>query len=346
MNTETIVIRSESDLHQLKRAGDILRSSGLVAFPTETVYGLGGNALDKAASKKIYAAKGRPSDNPLIVHIATPEEAEKYCVTNELYYELAASFMPGPLTVILPKKYGDGIPVIPDETTGGLDSVAIRCPADPVAHKLIVSAGVPIAAPSANTSGSPSPTSAEHVIHDLMGKIDMIIDGGESVFGLESTVVRISENTIYLLRPGAVTAEQLSVFADELIIADEHLKEGERPLSPGMKYKHYAPAKPLYLVSGDEDQILNFLLEKQDTEKCAIICYDEDAQVLSPDNLFLLGKKNDLLSHAHRLFDFLRKTDITDASVIYARLPDKEGIGLALYNRLIRASGHNIINLK
>ncbi|MBR6557951.1 MAG: threonylcarbamoyl-AMP synthase [Clostridia bacterium] len=346
MNTETIVIRSDADFPHLERAGEILRTSGLVAFPTETVYGLGGNALDKTASKKIYAAKGRPSDNPLIVHIATPEEAEKYCITNKLYYELASSFMPGPLTIILPKKYIDGIPVIPDETTGGLDSVAIRCPADPIAHKLIVYADVPIAAPSANTSGSPSPTSATHVIHDLNNKIDMIIDGGESVFGLESTVIRIDGDTIYLLRPGAVTAEQLSIFANKLVIADEHLKEGEQPLSPGMKYKHYAPSKPLYLVSGDEELVLDFFKEKQKEENCAIICYDEDAKFLNPDNLFLLGKQRDLLSHAHRLFDFLRKTDVTDTSVIYARLPSKEGIGLALYNRLIRAAGHNIINLK
>lgn len=345
MKTIKIDVLNKSDFPKLAQAGEMLRQGCLVAFPTETVYGLGGNALDPNASKKIYAAKGRPSDNPLIVHISTPEEAEKYCITSPMYYKLAAKYMPGPLTVILPKKDIDGVPVIPKETSGGLDSVAVRCPADPIASALIKEARVPIAAPSANKSGSPSPTTAKHVLDDLDGRIDAVIDGGEAVFGLESTVIRLDNDTIYLLRPGAVTAEQLSEFTDNLIIAAEEVKPDEKPLSPGMKYKHYAPQKPLFLLEGEYANIIDFIKNKQATENCAVICYEEDISTLTSKNLIVLGKRSDLSTQAHRLFDCLRKCDETDADVIYAHLPPKEGIGLALYNRLIRAAGHKIINL-
>lgn len=345
MKTIKIDILDQSDFSRLAQAGELLRQGRLVAFPTETVYGLGGNALDPDASRKIYAAKGRPSDNPLIVHISTPEEAEKYCVTSTMYYKLAERYMPGPLTVILPKKQINGAPVIPDETSGGLDSVAVRCPADPIANALIKEAGVPIAAPSANKSGSPSPTTAKHVLDDLNGRIDAVIDGGEAVFGLESTVIRLDGDTIYLLRPGAVTAEQLLEFTDDLIIAAEEVKADEKPLSPGMKYKHYAPQKPLFLLDGNYAKIISFIKGKQTIENCAVICYEEDIAKLINKNLIVLGKREDLKTQAHRLFDCLRKSDETDADIIYAHLPQKEGIGLALYNRLIRAAGHKIINL-
>ncbi len=345
MKTIKIDVLDKSDFPKLAQAGEMLRQGRLVAFPTETVYGLGGNALDPDASRKIYAAKGRPSDNPLIVHISSPDEAEKYCITSPMYYKLAERYMPGPLTVILPKKQINGAPVIPAETSGGLDTVAVRCPADPIANALIKEAGVPIAAPSANKSGSPSPTTAKHVLDDLDGRIDAVIDGGEAVFGLESTVIRLNGDTIYLLRPGAVTAEQLSEFTNDLIIAAEEVKADEKPLSPGMKYKHYAPKKPLVLLDGDYANIINFIKEKQTTENCAVICYEEDTSELINKNLIILGKRKDLKTQAHRLFDCLRKSDETDADIIYAHLPQKAGIGLALYNRLIRAAGHKIINL-
>ena len=345
MITKKINVFCEKDFSKLAQAGEMLKDGKLVAFPTETVYGLGGNALDPDASKKIYQAKGRPSDNPLIVHISVPDEAEKYCVPSPLYYKLAERYMPGPLTVILPKKQINGVPVIPAETSGGLDSVAVRCPADPIANALIREAGVPIAAPSANRSGSPSPTTAKHVLDDLDGRIDAVIDGGEAVFGLESTVVRLEGDKIYLLRPGAVTAEQLSEFTSELIIAAEEVKADEKPLSPGMKYKHYAPKKPLILLDGDYANIIAFIKENQHSQNCAVICYEEDTSELTNKNLIVLGKRADLNTQAHRLFDCLRKSDETDADVIYAHLPKKDGIGLALYNRLIRAAGHKIIKL-
>ena len=209
MNTEITKVSellSKTDIEILLRASAIIKNGGLVIFPTETVYGLGADGTNPDAAKKIYAAKGRPSDNPLIIHISKPEDAEKYAYTTELYYRLAAEFMPGPLTVILKSKE-----IIPKETRGGLDTVAIRCPENPIANKLIEFSGVPIAAPSANISGSPSPTSSSHVVHDMMGKVDMIIDGGQCDFGLESTIVSIlNESTVKLLRPGKITVDQLS----------------------------------------------------------------------------------------------------------------------------------------
>ena len=205
MNTELFKIEQASSADALiKRSAQIIKKGGLVAFPTETVYGLGADATDKDAAKKIYAAKGRPSDNPLIIHIARPEDAEGYAYTSELYYKLAEAFMPGPLTVILPKK-----DTIPNEVTGGLDSVAVRCPSHEIARMLIAEAGVPIAAPSANISGSPSPTRADHVYKDMNGKIDAIIDGGECEIGLESTIVKLDGGKAILLRPGAITADAL-----------------------------------------------------------------------------------------------------------------------------------------
>ena len=207
MKTEHIKITDTvAQEKDLARAAAILRSGGLVVFPTETVYGLGGNATRDEAAKKIYAAKGRPSDNPLIIHIADPTDAEQYAVTNALYYRLAKAFMPGPLTVILPRKN-----TIPKSTTGGLDSVAVRCPSHPVAHRLIELCGVAIAAPSANLSGKPSPTSAAHVAQDMDGRVDMILDGGESEIGLESTIVKIDGDGLILLRPGGITCDALSL---------------------------------------------------------------------------------------------------------------------------------------
>ncbi len=345
MQTEIIKIRDQDDFVLLERAGEVIRSSGLVAFPTETVYGLGGNALDPEASAKIYRAKGRPSDNPLIVHLSDPDEAGLYCETGELYYILASRFMPGPLTVILKKKKSNGRFIIPDETTGGLDSAAVRCPSDPIAHSLIRFAGVPVAAPSANRSGSPSPTTAEHVKNDLYGRIDMIIDGGPCNFGLESTVVKIDGDSLTILRPGAVTAEDLEPYCSSVTVSDAESKPGEVPLSPGMKYRHYSPSKRFYLVNGEDSDVIGFFMDRQKSENCALIVCSEDASVLEDRNLFILGSRNNKFSQAHSLFGCLREADASDADVIYARLPDRSGIGLALFNRLIRACGHNVINL-
>lgn len=325
----------------LQEAGRIIRAGGLVVFPTETVYGLGGNGTDADAAQKIYAAKGRPSDNPLIIHIETPSDAEKYCVTNEFYYRLADRFMPGPLTVILPKKE-----TIPYTVTGGLNTVAVRCPSHPIAQALIGAAGVPIAAPSANLSGKPSPTTADHVIHDLMGRVDMILAGGECEIGLESTIVSLNGNTATLLRPGAITYDALCCVCDHVEVAaavSHQLTENERPLSPGMKYKHYAPSAPFVLLDGTPEAVLSFLQAKQTTERCAILCFDEEIPHLAPQYLLPVGARNDLSSQAHQLFHALRDADeLEDVDVIYGHLPPMDGIGLALYNRMIRAAAHTI----
>lgn len=324
----------------LECAADIIKKGGLVVFPTETVYGLGGCGTDENAAKKIYAAKGRPADNPLILHIADPREAEDYCYTSPLYYELAKAFMPGPLTVIMKKK--DSVPA---SVTAGLDTVAVRCPEHPVANALIRAVGAPIAAPSANLSGKPSPTRADYVLEDMNGRVDMIIDGGESEIGLESTIVMINGETVTLLRPGAVTCDALSLVAEKVKIAPavlEMLAENEKPLSPGMKYKHYAPDSPLVLLDGEEADVLEYLRGEIKEKKCAVLCYDEEIEALKGATLLPVGKKDDLSAQAHGLFTLLRDADKTGCDVIYAHLPPKTGLGLALYNRMIRAAAHTI----
>lgn len=345
MKTRLITIHdAKSQMSDINEAAAVIRAGGLVVFPTETVYGLGGDATNAQASMKIYAAKGRPSDNPLIIHVAEPEDAEAYAVTDKLYYRLAEAFMPGPLTVILPKK--DTIPL---STTGGLDSVAVRCPSHPVAHALIAAAGVPIAAPSANLSGSPSPTCAAHVIHDLDGRVDMILDGGESEIGLESTIVKIQRDDegefLTLLRPGGITYDALCCVCSRVVIAravSEQLKQDERPLSPGMKYKHYSPRTPVVLLDGTDEDVLAFLIAEQKVRRCAVLCYDEEVPYLSPEGLLPIGAREDPAAHAHRLFARLREADTVGADVVYAHLPDRSGLGLALYNRMIRAAAHTV----
>ncbi len=340
---QTKIIHNCIDDTLLREAGDIIRRGGLVVFPTETVYGLGGDGTNAESAKKIYAAKGRPSDNPLIIHICEPKDAEDYAVTSDTYYKLAKAFMPGPLTVILPKK--DSIPL---ETTGGLDSVAVRCPSHPVARALIEAAGIPIAAPSANLSGKPSPTCAEHVIDDLSGRVDMIIDGGSCEIGLESTIVKLDGNKAIILRPGAITEDALRCVCEDVSVSKavlEQLAEGERPLSPGMKYRHYAPSVPLVLLDGEETDILAFLKNEQTQKKCAILCYHEEMAELAPSNLFNIGQADSLETQATRLFSSLREADKRDVEIIYAHLPTKNGIGLALYNRMIRAAAHTVLKI-
>ena len=327
----------------LKEAAMILRSGGLVVFPTETVYGLGGDGTNDSAAQKIYAAKGRPSDNPLIIHISKPDEAEKYAFTSDTYYKLAKAFMPGPLTVILPKK-----DTIPFSVTGGLNSVALRCPSHPIAVQLISEAQIPIAAPSANLSGKPSPTCARHVIDDLEGRVDIIIDGGNCEIGLESTIVKLDGDAATLLRPGAITADALKCVCSEVKIAPavlEQLKENERPLSPGMKYRHYAPSVPLVLVDGEKDNVLCFLKQEQRQKKCAVLCYHEELAFLDDENIIDIGSAQNLERQAQVIFTALRDADSFGVDIIYAHLPSKDGIGLALYNRMIRAAAHTVIKV-
>ncbi len=344
MNTKIFRLSKESpDRSAIAEASGILRRGGLVAFPTETVYGLGGDATDPTAAKKIYTAKGRPSDNPLIIHVSDPKDSELYAFTNETYYKLAEAFMPGPLTVILPKK-----DTVPFEVTGGLDTVAIRCPSHPIARALITDFGRAIAAPSANLSGSPSPSSGEHVIGDMNGRIDAIIDGGECEIGLESTIIKLDGDSATLLRPGAITSDALLCVCSEVRIAPavtESLAENEKPLSPGMKYRHYAPKAPLVLVDGSSENVLDFFMKKQSSEKCVIICYSEETSALSGETLIDIGSENDLEAQARNLFSALRKADTLGGDVIYAHLPKKDGIGLALYNRLIRAAAHTVLKV-
>lgn len=328
----------------LSSAARVLREGGLVVFPTETVYGLGANALDADAASKIYAAKGRPSDNPLIVHIADVFEADALTYTTPLYFKLARAFMPGPITVIMPKR-----DIVPSTVTAGLDTVAIRCPSHPVARALIKEAGVPVAAPSANLSGSPSPTNAAHVRDDMMGRVNVIIDGGSASVGVESTIVKIEDDeTLLLLRPGAVTKEDLEALGVRVKVADAvlgALKEGEKALSPGMKYRHYAPKAPLYLLDGDAAKRKCFL-EKEKGRIAYLAFLEEMDGLFALDlTLYCLGSEMDAKTQANRLFAILREADKEEFSAIYAPLPSPTGMGMALYNRMIRAAAHQIISL-
>jgi len=343
LKTEILTVKNpQENKAAIEKAAAMLKTGGLVVFPTETVYGIGGVATSADAARAIYAAKGRPSDNPLIVHIAEPQDAEQYAVTNDTYYRLAAAFMPGPLTVILPKK-----DTVPDAVTGGLTTVALRVPAHPVAAALIRAVGAGIAAPSANLSGRPSPTTATHVIEDLSGRVDMIIDGGACEVGLESTIVALDGNVATLLRPGAITADALACVCREVRIAPavtQLLGHDERPLSPGMKYRHYAPRATLTLLDGADGDVTAYLKSLTADSAVGILCYDEEADLLQgAAALFPIGSKHDLQAQAKRLFAALREADSHPACQrLFAHLPQQTGLGLALYNRLIRAAAHTI----
>lgn len=333
-------ILSDKKTEDIKFASDIIKSGGLVAFATETVYGLGADATNPDAVKKIFEAKGRPQDNPLIIHLSSPEEAEKYAYTSELYYKIADVFMPGPITVILPKKE-----TIPDIVTGGLNSVAVRVPGYKKALEFIEMCKVPIAAPSANLSGSPSPTCFEHVKSDMDGRIDAILSGDISEIGVESTVVKITEeNSVIICRPGGVTLEELKELIGEAHL-DKSVTENfdGKPISPGMKYKHYAPKNKVFLLSGSEDEIVKFLKNKTNF---VVICFDEDEKIMNTSKFISIGAKNDYKNQAHRLFDVLRKTDeIKGIDTIYARMPQKDGMGLAVLNRLLKAAAFETVEL-
>ena len=349
MQTKIIKISpTDSDFEEkISEAAEVIKNGGLVVFPTETVYGLGADATSSEAAARIFAAKGRPSDNPLIIHIAKPEQAEEYTYTNDTYYKLAKSFMPGPLTVVLPSKDS-----IPRATRGGLSTVAVRCPENKIASALISASERPIAAPSANLSGTPSPTKATHVIDDMMGRVDMIIDGGDSEFGLESTIVKIEDDgSLTLLRPGKITVDDLRGLSLNVIIADaviDRLKDGEIALSPGMKYRHYAPKAPLVLIDGDTESTIEYI-RREALAKTAVIAYEGDVErfeaALPKVFCYAFGKRGDEIAQAHMLFSILRDADKENYDKIYAPLPSERGVGLALYNRMIRAAAHKIIKL-
>jgi len=334
---------TKEDLQNLLFAADIIKKGGLVVFPTETVYGLGANALDENAARKIYEAKGRPQNNPLIIHLDDKENIGKYCETEGIYgFEQLKSLMPAPLTVILPAK-----DIVPRTVTGGLDTVAVRVPTSDIARKLIELSGCPIAAPSANLSGKPSPTSAKHVLEDMNGRVDVIIDGGNSEVGLESTIVTLCEEVPTLLRPGGITFESLCELLGEVHMSRavlESLKPGDKVLSPGMMYKHYAPDKPVVLLKGDKQKAFRYINENNNGG-IAVICYDEDVESIKCKTVLCAGKRSDNNEYAKKLFALLRDTNDMDADTVFAFLPeDTSGISLAIYNRLLRAAGFNVID--
>lgn len=343
MITEFLKITGEhyNDAEVIDRAARIIQDGGLVAIPTETVYGLAGSALIPSSAEKIYSAKGRPADNPLIVHIAKPEEAETLAYTNETYYKLAKRFMPGPLTMILPKKG-----IVPDEVTAGLDSVAIRCPSNEIAHRLIEVSGHPIAAPSANRSGIPSPTKAEHVRDDMDGRIDMIIDGGECDIGLESTVIKLTDNGCIILRPGAITEEMLREICPDVSIAKAVIEPAvaaeQKVESPGMKYKHYSPKAEVILVDANDDEFVSFV-NTYSGEKCGVFASSDIAHLFTIAKPLITGETANAKDESKRLFSLLREADEAMLEKVYIQLPPAQGEYLALYNRLIRAAGGKIV---
>ncbi len=336
----------DSTQQNIKKAAEILKNGGLVGIPTETVYGLAADALNGNAVANIFKAKGRPMDNPLIVHIAEFDDIEKFGLTAEIPEKakiLAKQFMPGPLTIIMKKS-----DIIPNEVSAGLDTVAIRCPSHPVARAIIKEANTPLAAPSANLSGSPSPTTANHVMNDLNGKIEAIVDGGASEVGVESTVITLAGEVPCLLRPGGITLEQLRSAIGEVELNKavlDKLDSNQKAASPGMKYKHYSPKARVILLKGSDEEYIKYVNSKNDGKTVALCC-DEDIPELVVKT-FSLGKRNDYTQQAHRLFDMLREIDeVGGVETAYSRLPSCDGVGMALYNRLIRAAGYEVIDLE
>ncbi|MCI7812070.1 MAG: L-threonylcarbamoyladenylate synthase [Lachnospiraceae bacterium] len=348
METKIVRISEDHEEQWVKEAGQILKNGGLVAFPTETVYGLGANALDEKAAAKIYAAKGRPSDNPLIVHIADFSDLEKIVEkVPEEAVKLAKAFWPGPLTMIMRKN-----DKVPYGTTGGLETVAVRMPSDEVAQKLIRSGGGYIAAPSANTSGRPSPTSAAHVIEDLNGKIDMILDGGSVGIGLESTIIDLSEDVPTILRPGFITQKMMSDIIGKveidaaLIKADSNI----RPKAPGMKYRHYAPKANMILVRGDREKVAEKIRElvRQELDnggKPGVLCADETASMYSEGIIKKIGTLHDELTISRHLYGVLRDFDEEGVSSIFSETFETPMLGTAIMNRLKKAAGQQLIEV-
>ena len=340
--------KNRIDREKLREAGLLLLAGELVAFPTETVYGLGGNALDASASRKIYAAKGRPSDNPLIVHIADWDSLSKITAQiPEGAKKLADAYWPGPLTMIFPKS-----DLVPIETTGGLDSVAVRMPSHPVALELIRQGGGYVAAPSANTSGRPSPTEAKPVAEDLDGKIAMILDGGSVGIGLESTIVDFTEEIPTILRPGAINREMLREILGEVRLDPGLDAENEhiRPKAPGMRYKHYAPKAQLTIVEGSTEAVVQKIneLTKEKTKagkKVGIISTDETLDQYKRGIIKSIGSRREEETIAQHLYGILRDFDEEDVDCIYSESFETPKLGMAIMNRLLKAAGHQIIDV-
>lgn len=328
-------------------AAEILRRGGLLGIPTETVYGLGANALDGTAVKRIFEAKGRPQDNPLIIHVTGAQWLPRYCAdVPPLAYVLARKFWPGPLTMILKRR-----PIIPDETTAGLDTVAVRCPNHPVTLAIIREAGIPIAAPSANLSGRPSCTTAQDVLEDMDGRISGVVDGGPCAVGVESTILDLTCDPPRLLRPGGLPLEDLERLIGKIDVdkaVNGALAEGEKPKAPGMKYRHYAPKAPVTVVAGEPSKSAGYILDHAAPED-GIICFDEFVPLFTKRHemrpVMNLGPSVDKAEQARHIFDALRSFDHTAVKAIWAQCPDAAGIGLAIANRLNKAAGFHIIEV-
>lgn len=351
MNTKLILVDKTKpvDDRQLTEAAQILKDGGLVAFPTETVYGLGANALDEEAAKRIYAAKGRPSDNPLIAHISCAEELE--ALVEEISpggRKLMDRFWPGPLTIIF-KKSG----IVPYGITGGLDTVAVRMPSDPIASRLIALAGVPVAAPSANTSGRPSPTTADHVYQDMNGRIEMIIDGGQVGIGVESTIVDMSGEIPTVLRPGAITMDMLQSVLEEVELDPAILgpmKEDIKPKAPGMKYRHYAPKAELILIEGQMEHVvvtINRIAQEKLEQglRVGIICTGETQSRYLKGVVKNIGSRDREETIAHNLYAVLRDFDDLGMDYIFSESFSKDRLGQAIMNRLTKAAGYHILQV-
>ncbi|MCR5719418.1 MAG: threonylcarbamoyl-AMP synthase [Lachnospiraceae bacterium] len=347
-NMESDIELSEEDEKKLREAGEIIKAGGLVAFPTETVYGLGGDGLNPGSSKKIYAAKGRPSDNPLIIHIYRMEDL--YKIASDVpskALKLAEAFWPGPLTMIFEKK-----DIVPFETTGGLNTVAVRMPDDDFARGLIKFGGGFIAAPSANLSGKPSPTSATYVLEDMEGRIDAVIDGGKACIGLESTIVDMTVEPPMILRPGFVTAEDLKEVIGD-VTQDATLMRcdvNQAPKAPGMKYRHYAPKGELTIVKGENEKVIQYINEninkaRNKGEKTGVIATAENIDRYDAHVVKCAGSRLQNKEVASNLYEILREFDDEDVSVIYSEAFDEEGLGQAIMNRLLKAAGHRVVTL-
>jgi L-threonylcarbamoyladenylate synthase len=347
LKTKLFVIKNPlAAKEEIKAAARILMAGGLVAFPTETVYGLGANALDVNAVEKIFLAKGRPADNPLIVHVAEASAMEKLAMDIPAEaYVLAAAFWPGPLTLVLKKR-----DVVPDVVTGGLDSVAVRIPDHPVALALLRAAGVPVAAPSANISGRPSPTTARHVLDDLTGRIDAVVDGGSCDVGVESTVLDIRDGLPLVLRPGGVTPAQIAtVLGKDCPVAVWQKDSGDAPPSPGLKYLHYSPAAPMYVVRGSQPAVTEEIRTlnnrfRREGKQVGLLLSAEMAATLQGDVVEVLGQRDDAPELAANLYSCLRRLDKRGVDVIVAEGYREEGLGLALMNRMKKAAGPRIID--
>ena len=329
------------DISKLKICAEIIKNGGTVAFPTETVYGLGANALDVNAVKKIFTAKGRPGDNPLILHISKIEDIEKYALNfNDTARKLAKVFWPGPISIILPRKK-----TVPNVVTGGLNTVAFRIPSNKIAHELIALSGLPIAAPSANLSGKPSPTDGSHVIDDLFGKVDAIIDAGKCMVGLESTVIDMVSSPAAVLRPGGIPFEQIKMLIPELT-KEYSISENQTPRSPGMKYRHYSPNASVIIIKGTESQTIdkiNSLIEQN--EKSGVLCSIETIEKYNSHNKICIGSRNNSEEIAAGIFESLRMFDKLDVDIIYSEYFGGGPMGDAIMNRLLKAASHEVINV-